>query len=306
MIQQIALFQDMFQKYNAEYFCPLVKQMLSEEELISIVPDYDGWIIGDDVATKKVFAAGKKGLLKAAVKWGIGVDNIEFDAAQELGIPITNTPNMFGKEVADIAMSYVTALARETFYIDREVRNGSWKKPTGISLAEKKVALVGFGDIGKNIARRLIAAEMKVFVYDPFYIADSVIGELPVFLWPQQLEQMEFIIFACSLTRQNKYMLNEDSITNVKHGVRIVNVARGQLIKETVLVEALKREFVHSVALDVYENEPLPRNSALRNFEQCIFGSHNSSNTIEAVQRTSERAIEILFQFLHHHANETR
>ncbi|MBM4166289.1 MAG: phosphoglycerate dehydrogenase [Ignavibacteria bacterium] len=299
MIQQIDLFQDAFEKFNADYFCPLVKQMLSEEELINVVPDYDGWIIGDDAATKNVFAAGKKGALKAAVKWGIGVDNVDFDAARELGIPVTNTPNMFGKEVADIAMSYVTALARNTFFIDRQIRAGHWVKPAGVSLAGKNAALVGFGDIGKNIARRLIASEMEVYVYDPFYVEDSDIGELPVCIWPQQLELMDFIIFACSLTRQNKYMLDEDSIKKIKHGVRIINVARGQLIKETVLVEALESELVHSAALDVYENEPLLLDSQLRKFERCILGSHNSSNTIEAVQRTSERAIDILFQFLH-------
>jgi D-3-phosphoglycerate dehydrogenase len=100
-------------------------QTLSVEELKELVPQHDGWIIGDDPATREVFMAGKAGKLKAAVKWGIGVDNVDFDACKDLGIPIVNTPNMFGGEVADIAVGYVIALARETFQIDDGIRQGS-------------------------------------------------------------------------------------------------------------------------------------------------------------------------------------
>ena len=87
-----------------------IKQSLSESELINIIPKYDGWIIGDDPATNNVFKAGKSGNLKAAVKWGIGVDNVDFDACKELNIPITNTPQMFGAEVADVALAYIIGL----------------------------------------------------------------------------------------------------------------------------------------------------------------------------------------------------
>jgi D-3-phosphoglycerate dehydrogenase len=100
-------------------------QVLLEQELIQLLPAYDGWIIGDDPATREVFEAAVQGQLKAAVKWGIGVDNVDFDACQDLGIPITNAPNMFGGEVADVAIGYIVGLARQTFYIDREIRNNN-------------------------------------------------------------------------------------------------------------------------------------------------------------------------------------
>ena len=93
-----------FQQKNVDVHCPDVVQTLSEDELCTLVPEYDGWIIGDDPATRRVFEAGRLGKLKAAVKWGIGVDNVDFQACEELGIPITNTPMMFGREVADVAM----------------------------------------------------------------------------------------------------------------------------------------------------------------------------------------------------------
>lgn len=116
MLRLIDEFKPIFNAKGIEIFCPDVVQTLSVEELKSLVPQYDGWIIGDDPANKEVFAAGKAGKLKAAVKWGVGVDNVDFVAAKELDIPVTNTPRMFGGEVADIAMGYVIALARQTFF----------------------------------------------------------------------------------------------------------------------------------------------------------------------------------------------
>ena len=161
MLGMIDSFSPTFDKHGVAVTAPNVVQTLSIEELIQLLPQHDGWIIGDDPATREVFAAGKAGQLKAAVKWGIGVDNVDFAACKDLGIPITNTPNMFGAEVADIAMGYVIALARETFQIDDGIRQGHWPKPRGISLAGKTVALVGFGDIGKSTARRLLAADER-------------------------------------------------------------------------------------------------------------------------------------------------
>ena len=119
MLRMIDEFRPIFAKAGVEITTPDVVQTLTVPELKELVPQHDGWIIGDDPATREVFEAGKQGRLRAAVKWGIGVDNVDFAACKDLGIPIINTPNMFGAEVADVAMCYVLALARETFLIDR-------------------------------------------------------------------------------------------------------------------------------------------------------------------------------------------
>jgi D-3-phosphoglycerate dehydrogenase len=164
-------------------------------------------------------------------------------------------------------------------------------------LAGKTVALVGFGDIGRNTAKRLLAADMRVIIYDPYC---QFQGELEVEQsgWPHRLGEADFIVFTCALTPENRQMLNAETLALAKPGVRVVNVARGPLIDEIALVNALKSGQVHSVALDVFEVEPLPIDSPLRQFERCIFGSHNSSNTIEGVRRASEKAIALLFDFL--------
>ena len=297
MLGMIETFRPLFEDKGIELSAPEVVQTLSVEELKEILPLHDGWIIGDDPATREVFEAGKNGNLKAAVKWGIGVDNVDFEACDELGIPITNTPNMFGGEVADIAVGYVIALARETFEIDRSVRQGGWDKPRGISLAGKKVALIGFGDIGKSAAKRLLAADMKVIAYDPNAKENGGL-DVEISDWPTRINEADFIVVTASLTPSSRHMLNKDVFTMAREGVRVVNVGRGPVIDEFALEEALKSGKVYSAALDVFEIEPLPANSYLRTHPHCIFGSHNASNTSDAVRRTSQIAINKLYDFL--------
>jgi len=290
-------FLPILESYGVEAYCPNVVQTMTEEELIELVPQFDGWIIGDDPATAKVFEAAKQGNLKSAVKWGIGVDNVDFDACERLGIPIINTPNMFGPEVADIALGYVIALARETFFIDRAIRKGDWPKNRGISLAGKKVGVIGQGDIGYNSAIRLSACGMDVIAWDP-NVLEARDNSIKMQHWPEQVEECDFLVFTCSLNDKNRHMLNKEILDKCKQDVRIVNVARGPLINEIDLCAALESGKVHSAALDVFEEEPLPMDSPLRKMPLCIFGSHNGSNTSDAVMKTNERAIERLMDFL--------
>jgi D-3-phosphoglycerate dehydrogenase len=298
MLGMIDSFRPLFEKHGIEVTAAKVVQTLSVEELKELVPQHDGWIIGDDPATREVFGAGKAGKLKAAVKWGIGVDNVDFAACKEFGIPIINTPNMFGAEVADIAMGYVVALARETFQIDDGIRQGHWPKPRGISLSGKTVALVGFGDIGKSTAKRLLAADMRVIAYDPVAPDSPELSAVMRAEWPQRVDEADFIVVTCSLTPSSRHMVSTGVLASAKQGVRVINVGRGPVVDEPALEAALKSGKVYSAALDVFENEPLPMDSYLRQHPRCIFGSHNASNTADAVERTSIIAIGKLLAFL--------
>lgn len=282
--------------YGIEAVCPDFKQVMSVSELKELVPTVDGWIIGDDPATKEVFEEGVKGKLKAVVKWGIGVDNVDFDACSDLGIPVVNTPNMFGAEVADLGIGYMIALARQFVDIDRGIRQGHWPKNQGMSLDGKTIAIVGHGDIGKNAAHRAKAFGLNVNVYDPG------ITELPseynLEIWPEGIEEADFIMFTCALNEHNKHMYSYNEIELSKDNVRVINVARGPLIDETALIEGLKAGKVHSAALDVFEVEPLASDSYLLEHPLCILGTHNGSNTIDAVAKTNIVAIEKLTTFL--------
>lgn len=293
----IDVFLPKFESLGLNAILPPMVQVMSEEELIAIIPEMDAWIIGDDPATARVFEAGVRGKLKAFVKWGVGIDNVDFEATKRLGLPGRHTPGVFGAEVAEVAMNYVSGLARQTFLIDRGIRAGNWPKPSGISLAGRNVGLVGFGDIGKNTAKRLLASDVNLTVYDPFFVAldGTDIVNRP---WPEGVEELDFIVFTAPLNASTHHMFNFEVLSKVKVGVRIVNVGRGPLVQEAALLEGLSSGRIHSAALDVYEVEPLAVDNPLRQFEQCIFGSHNGSNSADAVKRVSFMAIDYIAEFL--------
>ena len=291
MLGLFSEFENDFHAAGLEGIAAKTTQVLSEDELISLLPDYDGWIIGDDPASRRVITVAKAGKLRAAVKWGVGVDNVDFPAFKDVGVPVENTPGVFGGEVADVALTYTLGLARETYRIDREIRqNNGWPKPSGISMTRRTVALVGFGDIGRQTAKRILACGSNVIVYDPFFKPAEGL-DVEHAAWPERLDEADFLIFTCPLTAETRGMFNKDLFPRLKPGVRVVNVARGPVIVEDALIEALTSGLVHSAALDVFEVEPLPANSPLRGFDKCIFGSHNGSNSADAVRRVSRIAI---------------
>lgn len=298
MIKQKESFKDAFSKLGIEPTWANVVQQFTEAELIKILPEFDGWIIGDDPCTRDVLLAGKKGKLRALVKWGIGVDNVDFPTCSELGIPVENTPNMFGDEVADLAMAYITNLSRFVIDVHVGVKKKDWLKPVGSSLKGKNIGIIGLGDIGMNIVERVAAAKMNIFAYDPFYKSSKNVNNFELLIWPRKIEELDYLVIACSLTKENKHMINQEIISKLKKGVKIVNVSRGPLIDERALSEGLESGIISGAALDVYENEPLNDNSPLRGFDQIIFGTHNGSNTFEAVQRTSHLAISKISSFL--------
>jgi D-3-phosphoglycerate dehydrogenase len=296
MLGAIETFRPLLMGRGFEVTAPSIVQTMSEEQLIGIIPQFDAWIAGDCPVSRRVMQAGRAGRLRAIVKWGVGVDNVDFAAARELGMAVANTPGVFGNEVADVALGYVIALARETHLIDRAVRAGGWPKPAGLSLNECRAALVGYGNIGRAIAHRLRACGTTVTVYDPLARGLEP-GCLPA-VWPERLEEADFLVLACALTDSSRYLVDERALARCRPGVRIVNVSRGALIDERALERALASGHVHSAALDVFESEPLPAASPLRGHERCIFGSHNGSNTVHAVARASHRAMALLEELL--------
>lgn len=276
---------------------PDVLQTLTEGELIDQLQGHDGWIIGDDPATARVVAAAKESGLKAAVKWGVGLDNVDLTAFREAGIPVINTPNMFGDEVADLAMCYLIGLARHAFKIDRNIRAGHWPKPAGSSVRGKTVGVVGLGDIGTQFALRAKASGLTVLGWDPNVKAP--LGDIRVMpKWPSGLSECDFLVFACGLNDSTYHMFNKAIEKEIKRGLRLINVSRGSLIDENALAEFLHEGAVASVALDVFEVEPICVDSTLLKHDDCIFGSHNASNTADAVLRVNMRALKILEDYL--------
>jgi D-3-phosphoglycerate dehydrogenase / 2-oxoglutarate reductase len=307
MLKSLDDCQERFRQEDMEVAAPQVGQHLSEAELIDMIADFDGVITGDDPFTERVFEIGRQGRLKAIVKWGIGMDAIDLEAAKRLGIFVSNTPGIFGDEVADAALGYTLLLARGLHKIDAAVRAGEWSKTPGTSLRGKVAGIIGVGHIGSALARRFFTLGMKVLGVHPHPINAAFCcetGVLQVEL-EQLLRSADCIAVCCSLTPANYHLLDAEAFSKMKDGVWIVNVARGGLIDENALLEALEDGKVGGAALDVFESEPLDPEHPLLSYDQVIAGSHNASNTREAVARANQRAIDILMRALRSISTDT-
>jgi len=296
--QTIDRYRGLFAEHSIEVELPHLVQQLRESELLGIIDQFDGVIAGDDEFTARVLEKGKR--LKVIAKWGIGVDAIDLDAAKRLGIRVTNTPNVFADEVADVVMGYVILLARQLHKLDRSVRRRGWKKIQGISLSDKMLGVIGVGSIGQAVVRRAIVAGMSVKGCDVAPIPNSFVKHTGLIVADikELLETSDFISLNCNLTSANRHMIGAKEFALMKNGVYIINTARGALIDEVALIQALHEGKVAGAALDVFEQEPLPWDSPLRKLANCIFGTHNSSNTAEAVARVNELAIRNLLEGL--------
>ena len=311
MIKQLKILQPEILKYRFNIHVPNFTAVMSEKELLNIIADYDGWIIGDDQVTENIIKKGKSGKLKALVKWGVGIDNVDFNLCKKYNIPVSNTPAMFGEEVSDIAINYLLTLSRQTHRINEEVRKGNWFKPTGKSLTGKKVALIGFGDIGRAISRKCITFNLNLFISDPGFTQDKQTKKISCIYntniqindnfnnnvtisntLGECLINADFIIVSCALNKYTNKMINKEKLLLANKGVILINIARGPIVVEKDVIELLESQHIESVGFDVFEKEPLDINNKLLNFKQNIYGSHNSSNTKEAVIKTSKLVLK--------------
>lgn len=276
---------------------PLPGQQFSEEELIELLPGCIAMIAGDDPLTRKVLASTSD--LKFLIRWGIGMDSVDHDAARELGIVVRNTPGVFGGEVADMAMAYVLMLARQTHVVNSKVHEGQWLKYEGVSLEGQVMGLAGLGSIGGAVAKRANGFGMDVIAYDPYASDDAfALHKAKKSTWNQVCEQSRFVVLTCPLTPETFHLVSQQALEIMNPDTYLVNVGRGPLVDELALVEALESNLIAGIALDVFETEPLPKESGLRKFPNAIFGAHNGSNTAQGVSRASAKAVDILLELM--------
>jgi D-3-phosphoglycerate dehydrogenase len=291
-------YAEQFKALELEADVPPVVQHLREDELLDIIDRYEGVIAGDDQFTERVITAASR--LRVISKWGVGIDNIDLEAARARGIQVTNTPGAFADEVADVVVGYLVLLARQLHRIDAGVRAGQWPKIEGTSLAGKRLAIIGLGAIGTAVALRTTAMGMVVTGFEVSADRRAVVQSLGVDLGDLEdvLGAADFVTLNCPLTSENRHMLSDEQFNAMRRGVFVVNTARGPLIDEPALVRALESGQVAGAALDVFEDEPLAASSPLRRFESVILGAHNSSNTAEAARRVNDLAVRNLLDAL--------
>jgi len=272
---------------------------LDEPALSQRIGDYDALIVRSKTrVTAGVIEAATR--LKAIGRAGIGVDNIDVAAATERGIVVFNTPDANATTTAELALAHLLSLSRYLPQADRSVRRGEWKPGNfvGTELAEKTVGVVGFGTIGRIVARRCLAFRMRVLAFDPFVVPDVIreTGAEPTDL-DSLLAGSDYVTLHCPLNDATRNLLNASRLAKMKRGARIINCARGGLVDETALVEALASGHLAGAALDVYAKEP-PGTSPLLALDNVVLTPHVGASTNEAQQAVSVKIAEHIAAFL--------
>ena len=274
-----------------------VKTGKTEAELLEIIGEYEGLVVRSQTkVTARLLEAAHK--LKVVGRAGVGVDNVDVDAATRRGVIVMNTPGGNTVSTAEHTFSLLMSTARNIPQADASMKAGRWdrKKFEGVELNGKVLGILGMGRIGAEVSQRALAFGMRVLAYDP-YLSVGRAAALRVELVEKLddlIPQADFITVHMPMTSETKHMLNRERISRMKRGVRLINCARGGLIDEAALYDALKEGQVAAAALDVFEVEPPPAEFPLRELPNIIFTPHLGASTAEAQESVGiEVAVQI-------------
>lgn len=270
--------------------------ILTKEQMLEKIADCDGVIVGVDPLDREVLAAAPK--LKAIAKYGTGVDNIDLDAAKERGIKVSVTAGANSDAVADCAFGMMIAMARKLTLIDRQCRKKNWKKITTKDVSGATLGVVGMGAIGKRMIRRAQGFDMSVLAYDPFWDEDFAQQYGVVRATPEEIfEQADFISLHVPLIPSTREMIGEAQLKRMKPDAVLINCARGELIDEKALLDALEKKEIGGAALDVFVQEP-PEDPRWYTLDNVLLGSHCAASTAGAALNMGRMATANLIRDL--------
>src|SRR5881398_3857928 len=262
-----------------------VQTGLTEKQLVTAIGDAVALIVRSQTkVTAAIINAGRK--LRVIGRAGVGVDNVDVETATRRGIVVLNAPGANTISTAEHAFSLLLSLARNIARADATIKSGTWdrKNLEGVELYNKTLGIIGMGRIGSELSRRAIAFGMRVLAFDP-YLSVSRARSLQVEL-VEELDELlaaaDFISLHTPLTAETRHLLNAERLAKTKRGVRVINCARGGLIDEQALVNAISNGHVAGAALDVFETEPLPVDSPLRKIPKLVLTPHLGASTAEA------------------------
>jgi D-3-phosphoglycerate dehydrogenase len=295
MLPFIERFRPVFEHYGLELIIAKVEERLTEGDVLAYAGQFDGTICGDDYYTARALEACFP-RLKVISKWGTGIDSIDSQAANRLGVQVFRVPNAFTLPVADTTLGYILAFARQQPWMDRSMKSGVWVKIPGRSLSESTLGVVGVGRIGKAVIRRARAFGMKLLGNDIVEIDHDFVLENGVEMTSLEdlLARSDFVSLNCDLNPTSYHLINAHTLLLMKPTSVLVNVARGQVVDEPALVEALENGTIAGAALDVFETEPLPSNSPLLKMDNVMLAPHNSNSSPTAWERVHWRTIRNL------------
>jgi D-3-phosphoglycerate dehydrogenase len=292
-------FNPVFAKYDLDLIVPDVEERMEEEDLLKYAGQFDGAVCGDDRYTARVLEACSP-RLKVISKWGTGVDSIDAEACFRLNIRLCRTPNAFTTPVADTVLGYMLAFARRGPWMDTAMKRGEWEKIPGKTLSECTLGVIGLGNIGKAVTRRARAFGMKVLGTDIVDIDHVFISESGIHMTDLDslLSDSDFVSVNCDLNSASHHLINANTLAKMKPSAVLVNTARGPIVDEKALVAALSSGQVGGAALDVFEYEPLPKDSPLLKMDNVMLAPHNSNSSPTAWERIHWNTIRNLVEGL--------
>ena len=299
----INVYRKRLEAENCDIIVAEVNERLEEHELLPIVNDVDGIICGDDRITARVIEAAPR--LKVISKWGTGIDSIDVEAAARRNVKVCNTTNAFSEPVADTVLAYILLFARQVARMNADLRANRWQKPQLFSLREETLGVVGVGNCGKAVVRRAVAFGMRVLGNDIVQISPEFLHSAGIEMvsFPALLEQADFVTVHTTLNPTSFHLFNDGAFQQMKPGAYLINTSRGAVVEEAALVRALETGKIAGAALDVFEVEPLPFGSRLRQFDNCWLSPHNANSSPMFADRVHENTIRNLLNELQRHAN---
>jgi D-3-phosphoglycerate dehydrogenase len=276
---------------------------LSEETMLELAGEFDGFLCGDDAITRAVIDRSLP-RLKVISKYGIGLDKIDVPYATEKKLPVLFTPGVNHTTVAEHTFGLLLGLTKKIFVNGIDVREGAWqagwKKPVGNEIMGKTMGIIGFGRIGKEVAIRARAFGMKVIAYDP-YFDEAFAAEHAVSrgaTMDEVLVNADVVSLHCMLNDETRGMIHTAKLAEMKDGVIVLNCARGEIVEIDCLVKALESGKLGGYGADVLDCEPPPAHHPLLRAPNCLITSHIGSRTHESVARQATRATNNLIHYL--------
>lgn len=261
---------------------------LSEENILQHIGNYDAVILGVAAFTARIIEKADR--LKIASRHGVGYDSVDVPALTRAGIPLTVVGTANSVTVAEHALFFMLALAKQCVPYDREVRKGNWNIRFDLpasDLAGKKLLILGFGRIGRRLVNRCLAMEMEVLVHDPYVVQDAIVtaGATPVADWRAVLPDIDFLSVNCPKDATTTGMVGKAELAAMKETAYVVNTARGGIVDEAALYDALKGRVIAGAGIDPFVVEPATPDNPLFELDNILVSPHSAGVTSESMYR---------------------
>lgn len=269
---------------------------LSEGQLLELIGEVDGLLTGVDQVTRRVIEKANK--LKVISKFGTGVDNIDIEAASNKGIIVTNAPNVNSESVADMTFALIFAIARRVPFAFERVKKGEWPLIVGTEVYGKSIGLIGLGQIGRRVAKRASGFGMRILAYETSP-DETFIKEIGVRLVSLQslLREADIVSIHVPLTEQTRRLIGREEFNMMKASAFLINTARGGIVDEDALYDALQSNRIAGAGFDVLQSEP-PKDLKLAGLDNCVLTPHISPFTKEAIEGAEQLSAQNIIDVL--------